>query len=250
MTNSLTFGPNNGYMRLDVWIMANIIQLSTFDFCRRFLNQHVDPCGRQFDQMTQAARSGQANIAEGLARGKTSKETEMKLLDVARASLAELQCDYTFWLMHHNASPWEKQSAESQAILNLKLDIADYGADWAHDACEHIMRQKTHFDQWLKSENDQVVANALLILIARTINALNHLLEAKYSEFEQAGGFTEKMSHDRLEARKQQNVESGAPECPLCGKPMLKRMARKGQNAGNAFWSCSDYPNCRGTRPA
>lgn len=244
-----TFGPNNGYMRLDVWIIANIIQLATFEFCCRFLNPREDPCGRQFDQMTQAARSGQANIAEGLARGKTSRETELKLLDVARASLAELQSDYTFWLMHHNAAPWSKESAEAQAIIELKLEQPLYGTDWTHDSCAHITQQKARFDQWLKSENDQVVANAMLLLIGRCINALNHLLESKYSEFKEQGGFTEKMSQDRLESRKAQSIESNAPECPVCGKPMLRRVARKGQNAGRPFWSCSDYPNCRGTRP-
>lgn len=79
----------HGYYWLNTWILANIIQLSTQDFCRRFLNLQNDPCGRQFDQMTQAARSVTANIAEGTSRHATSRETEMKLTDVARASLAE-----------------------------------------------------------------------------------------------------------------------------------------------------------------
>ena len=99
------FGTTNAYMALDAWILANVVQLATDSFCRRFLMPAVDPCGRQFDQMTQAARSGQANIAEGCARGKTSRETEMKLLDVARASLAELNGDFTFWLMRANNIP-------------------------------------------------------------------------------------------------------------------------------------------------
>ena len=50
------FGTTNSYMSLDAWILANIVQLATFDFCRRFLSPAADPCGRQFDQMTQAAR--------------------------------------------------------------------------------------------------------------------------------------------------------------------------------------------------
>ena len=83
-----------GYYWLDTWILANVIQLATQDFCKAFLNIHNDPCGRQYDQMTQAARSCTANIAEGNSRHYTSRETEMKLTDVARASLSELLNDY------------------------------------------------------------------------------------------------------------------------------------------------------------
>lgn len=85
---------NFGYYWLDSWGLANIIQLSTQDFCIRHLNRNNDPCGRQFDRMTQAARSVPANIAEGNSRHSTSRETEMKLTDVAHASLAELANDY------------------------------------------------------------------------------------------------------------------------------------------------------------
>lgn len=49
-------------------------------------------------------------------------------------------------------------------------------------------------------------------------------------------------------ARTQKNVEQGAPQCPKCGKPMIKRVAKKGINSGHEFWNCSDYPHCMGTR--
>ena len=61
----VNIGSTAGYLWLDSWVMANVIYLSTLSFCRRFLNRTNDPCGRQYDQMTQAARSVQANIAEG-----------------------------------------------------------------------------------------------------------------------------------------------------------------------------------------
>ena len=80
-----------GYFWLDTWVMANVIQLATQDFCTRFLHHANDPCGRLYDQMTQAARSASANNAEGNSRHSTSKETEMKLTDVARASLRTCQ---------------------------------------------------------------------------------------------------------------------------------------------------------------
>ncbi len=90
-----------GYYWLDTWVLANVIQLATQDFCHKFLNRSNDPCGRQYDQMTQAARSAPANIAEGNSRHSTSKETEMRLTDVARATLAELSNDF---LQHVSAS--------------------------------------------------------------------------------------------------------------------------------------------------
>lgn len=239
---------NNSYMRLDAWILANIIQLATFDFCRRFVIGPVDPTGRQFDQMTQAARSVQSNIAEGSARTMTSKEDEMKLLDVARASLAELNGDFTFWLMRLGVAPWERSSPDVAAIFAVRMETPRYGADWTHESCKHILAQKAAFDRWLNSEDDKVVANAILILVLRCIHSLNHLLEHKLEEFKLNGGFREKLSHIRLEERDRQESAT-APTCPMCGKPMRKRLAQRGANAGKAFWSCRDYPACRGTRP-
>ena len=90
---------NGGYRWLDAWNLAAVIQLATQRFCRRYLDRNNDPCGRQFDQMTQAARSGVANIAEGYSRRATSIETELRLYDVAKASLTELAGDYRNWLL-------------------------------------------------------------------------------------------------------------------------------------------------------
>lgn len=39
------------------------------------------------------------------------------------------------------------------------------------------------------------------------------------------------------------------PDCPICGASMVRRVAKKGGNAGEAFWGCSHFPQCRGTRP-
>ena len=104
------FGGTGGYFRMDSWILGNIVELGTQQFCRRFLNRRNDPGGRQYDQMTQAARSGCANNAEGSARHATSTETEMRLTDVARSSLAELSGDYLNWLLQQGKVPWPKNS--------------------------------------------------------------------------------------------------------------------------------------------
>ena len=67
---------------------ADVIYQLTVSFCRRFLPKFGD---RTVDQMVQAARSGKQNIVEGFADGVTSTEMELKLLNVARASLRELR---------------------------------------------------------------------------------------------------------------------------------------------------------------
>lgn len=239
------FGGTGGYFWMDSWVMANIVQLGTQRFCREFLTRRRDPCGRQFDQMTQAARSGCANNAEGSARRATSKETEMKLTDVARASLAELAGDFLNWLMDQEKAPWPKNSTESREIYSIRLDKAAYGEDVVHDACAHILKQKRKFAKWLDSTDDEAMANCLLILIARVINMLNHQLEAQGETFKKEGGFREQLSGIRVDARAKQQ---GAPECPDCGKAMARRQARSGRNAGREFWGCTGYPACRGLR--
>jgi four helix bundle suffix protein len=239
------FGGTGGYFRLDSWLLASIVQLGTQRFCAAFLNRTNDPCGRQYDQMTQAARSGCANNAEGSARRATSKETEMKLTDVARASLAELAGDYINWLLKKGEVPWKKSSPEARTVYGVRLDRPDYSEDVVHDVCRHILAQKQKFAQWLDSDDDVVVANALLILIARVINMLNHQMEAQGETFKQEGGFREKLSTIRHEvaARAEQ-----APECPECSAPMRRRKAKAGQNTGQEFWGCSKYPACKGLR--
>ncbi len=234
------------YYWLDTWVLANVIQLATQDFCNRFLDRKNDPCGRQFDQMTQAARSGQANIAEGNARHSTSRKTEMKLTDVARASLAELASDYQNWLMKMDKVPWSERAEEYVAIRNVKLDSADYEEDIIHNSALHILAQKHKYDKWLLVDDSEIVANCLLILCTRVIRQLRDELANQLEIFREEGGFTEALTTERLAVR--DCVEEAAPLCPKCGKPMRKRMAKSGIHAGQAFWSCTDYPSCKGKR--
>ena len=215
----------------------------------RNLNRTNDPCGRQFDQMTQAARSVPANIAEGNSRHSTSKETEMRLTDVARASLAELANDYVNWLLLHESIPWSVKSEEHKSVSNIPLDKPTYKDDVQHQSGIHILKQKHKFDTWLCSKDSMVEANCILVLCNRLIMMLSKQIENQLTSFREEGGFTEALSAERLAFRAEQNVQSDAPACPKCGKPMIKRVAKKGVNAGKEFWSCSSYPNCDGTRP-
>ncbi len=237
-----------GYFKLDSWVLANIVQLATQCFCRKFLTLRNDPCGRQYDQMTQAARSGTANIAEGSARHYTSTETEMTLTDVARASFQELSGDYLNWLLQKGELPWGKDSVQAREIYALRLSPADYGPDIQRDACARILAERQKFAKWLDSDDSSVRANALLILIARVCNMLNRQLENREDSFREQGGFRENLTRIRLEDRDAAQAAEGAPQCPKCGAPMRKMVAKRGRNAGNAFWSCTKYPDCSGTR--
>ena len=235
------------YYWLDTWVFANVIQLATQDFCIRYLNLTNDPCGRLFDQMVMAARSVPANIAEGSSRHSTSRETEMKLIDVARASLAELSNDYLNWLLRYENTPWSTKSAEFHAVNSVQLDAPDYKDDVLHLSSIHILKQKHKFDNWLNTGDSLVAANCLLILCNRLIMMLRRQIQYLLESFKAEGGFTEGLTAERLSYRQQQSVQANAPVCPLCGKPMIKRVAQKGINSGREFWSCSGFPNCKGT---
>lgn len=240
---------SQSYYWLNSWILANVIQLGTQDFCDRFIDYRMDPGRRLYDQMVMAARCGVANIAEGSARHSTSVETEMKLLDVARASFDELQGDLFNFLLRRRADVWAIGNPDREAIWQMRLDTPQYTNSYLHDAAIHILNQKSKFDRWLNNKNPEIVANALLVLCLRQNKMLQSQIQSQLESFRQTGGFTENMTAERLEARKVQAAEAGAPLCPKCGKPMLRRMQKKGQMQGREFWGCSDYPRCDGLRP-
>lgn len=233
---------------MDTWFLANIIQQATFIYCDRFLNYRNDPKGRQYDQMTQAARSITANVAEGLSRHQTSVETEMKLLDTARASANELHGDYLTAILRHRQAIWSEHDTQTIAITNITFDRPTYTNDIEHNATLHILKQMEYFNPWFDSEDEVVFSNCLIILCRRMIKMMQRLIEKKHADFIVEGGFAENMTKDRLQVIKQQAITDAAPTCPLCGKPMQRRMAKRGRNQGNEFWSCTDYPNCIGTR--
>ena len=244
-----SFSSGGGYRWLDAWALANVIQLATQKFCLRFLTRQIDPCGRQFDQMTQAARSGVANIAEGYARRATSKETELRLYDTAKASLDELAGDYRNWLLLGGRLPWSETDPEERTVYATPLDKASFADDVERNAAAHILAQYAKFARWLDSEDSTVVACALLVLIGRTTLMLSRKLERTHADFVEHGGFAENLTKDRLAARDAAHAAAGdAPVCPKCGKPMRKRVAKRGENAGSEFWSCTGWPECRGTR--
>lgn len=105
--------PHGGYKNLLSYQKAEIVYDATVYFCDRFIGKHT----RTHDQMVQAARSGKQNIVEGSMAAATSKETEIKLTNVARASLEELLADYRDFLRTRGLEEW---SAEHPYALRLR----------------------------------------------------------------------------------------------------------------------------------
>ncbi len=172
----------------------------------------------------------------------------MKLTDVARASLAELANDYFNWLLQHGQTPWSVSAPDFLELKSVQLDKITYTDDVLYQSGLHVLAQKQRFDKWLKSDDSILVARCLIVLCDRLIAMLSKQIDNRLQSFTQEGGFTEALTAERLKFRSEEAVSENAPLCPQCGKPMIKRMAKKGTNSGKPFWSCSDYPNCIGTR--
>ena len=236
----------NGYMRLRSWLLGNILQLGTQSFCRRFLTENIDPCGRLRDQMEMAARTVPANIAEGSSRHQTSYETEMKLLDVARASVSELEGDYLNWIMRFGRTAWSVEDTYYKAIKGIQLDDPQYGSDLLAEVSSHILKLYSQFAPYIETDDHVAAASALIVLCERVKQLLTGQVNRRLEAFKEEGGFTEKMTQERLAAVKVQAQKAGAPRCPVCGGEMRKMMAKKGANAGKEFWGCCNYPNCKG----
>ena len=144
------FDAHGGFRHLHSFTLATIVQLENLRFCRKFLTndpreakeKFYDPKGRQYDQMTQAARSGRQNIIEGSERSATSKDTEMKLTDVARASLSELRGDYEIYILDRGQLPWSVHSPEAKAVNAISLDNPTFQDDRVHESARHALSQR------------------------------------------------------------------------------------------------------------
>jgi restriction system protein len=241
--------PSGGYRTLRSFQVTTIIYDATVAFCERF----IDKRSRTVDQMVQAARSGRQNIAEGSRASATSSQTELRLVNVARASLDELLLDYEDFLRQRGLRQWGKDDRQAQAVRAVgkehRIDQSDQ-ADRAGAAA---------YAPWLNHADPAVVANAVICLIHQANYLLDQQIAALERQFIQEGGYSERLAAARLEQRRTEDRaersdptdradKEALPACPLCGKAMVVRTARKGGRAGSQFWGCSGYPECKGTR--
>jgi restriction system protein len=228
--------PGGGYRRLRSFRVATVIYDGTVDFCKRF----VDSRSRTVDQMVQAARSGRQNIAEGSRAAATSSQTELRLVNVARASLDELLLDYEDFLRQNGFPQWPKDDPRAQLVRRI-------GRRQNEDRTDPIdPSDRSDYATWLNHEQPAVVANALICLIHQANYLLDRQIRALERRFIEDGGYSEQLAAARIKRRRQS--DNRGPVCPCCGEPMVLRTARKGEYAGSFFWGCSTYPNCKGIR--
>jgi len=183
MQNSIYANPGN-YRPLIVFQKAEAIYDITCYFCRNYLRRG----DRTIDQMEQAARSGKQNIVEGSAASATSKEMEIKLKNVAKASSLELLTDYEDYLRTRELRQWETDSRELTAMRNLG---------------------KTHNDsafymELVKTRPPETIANMAICLIKQNDYLMFKMLKKLEEDFLKEGGFRERLTSMRLNERKNQ----------------------------------------------
>ena len=241
--------PHGGYEHLRSYKVAEAVYDATVVFCDRFIEKR----SRTHDQMVQAARSGVRNISEGSGAAATSRKSEMKLTNVARASLNdELLKDYKSFLMQRGLRVWHKDSPEALAMRErLKHDTAP---DLPPAQAGKVrLTGLAGLSDFVGKAEPELAANAMLCAVNQAAFLLKRQLESQSREFLEKGGFTENLHAARVKARqsdksdKSDSSDQESPACPACGKPMRRRTARKGPNAGQDFWGCTGYPDCRGS---
>lgn len=175
--------PHGGYRSLLTFQKAEIIYDGTVFFCR----QHLPRFDRTIDQMVQAARSGKQNIAEASMASGTSKEMEIKLTNVARASLEELVLDYEDFMRTHNIPTWERTHPYSKRFDQLnRTPNANYQT----------------FKKAIENPDLQIVTNVLRSLINVTTYLLRKQITTLEKQFLTDGGFKEKMYKARINYKK------------------------------------------------
>lgn len=249
-----TLRPHGGYRRLRSFQVTEIIYDGTVAFCDRF----VDKRSRTHDQMVQAARSGRQNIAEGSRASATSSQTELRLVNVARASLDELLLDFEDFLRQRRLRQWDKNDPEARAVraVGTSRDRTDQSDQT--DPTDH----RKAYARWLEHPDPAVIANALICLIHQANYLLDRQIHGLERQFVEGGGYSERLAAARLEKRRREGGGSDqtdrsdrtdrtvkSPSCAVCGKAMVLRTARKGPKAGSQFWGCSGYPECKVTIP-
>jgi len=247
---------SGGYRKLRTFQTSTIIYDATVWFCEKF----VDRRSRTTDQMVQAARSGRQNIAEGSRAAATSSQTELRLVNVARASLEELLLDYEDFLRHRRLPQWEPDSPEASAVRSVPRKFRQKQQDRTDQTDLTDLSDQERwalYSRWLDNDDAAIRANALICLINQTNYLLDKQIIALEAQFIGEGGYSEQLAAARMAERSRKkhapadpsdrtDPTDHIPDCPQCGKPMVLRTARKGKNQGHSFWGCSGYPDCKG----
>lgn len=181
--NSKGFIPlHGGYKNLITYQKSEIIYDGTIYFTKRFFNKY----DRTIDQMVQAARSGKQNIVEASMASGTSKEMEIKLTNVARASLEELKIDFQDFLRTNKLAIWDKEHRLVARLRELnKIPNANYEI----------------FKKGIENESPEICANVMIGLIIVVSYLLNNQIKSLEAAFIKEGGLKERMTKVRIEQR-------------------------------------------------
>lgn len=167
------------YRSLIVYKKAECIYDLTYHFAHRFLNRG----DRTVDQMIQAARSGKQNIIEGSAASKTSRETEIKLFNVAKASLDELLADYEDYMRVRNLNAWSEIKQKE-----------------VREFCKNH-NESSLYREVAPQRDDETLANLAITMIHQELYLLMRLIERAKKDFLEHGGIREEMTRARLAYR-------------------------------------------------
>ena len=201
---------HGGYRKLKGFQVAQL----AYDVTVRFVEAYVDRFSRTRDQMVQAARSGVQNIAEGSLASATSKKTELKLTQVARASLEELKLDYEDFLRQRKLVQWERENPLRQELIDRRCKTADEVAAWVAEVARR--GGPSGLDGPGESKQNQTVstkstlftkvypelsANAVLVLLSVACSLLERQVARLAEDFENEGGFSERLYRVRSKKR-------------------------------------------------
>ncbi len=174
--------PRGDYQTLLSFQKAEVV----YDITHRFAHKYLSRGDRTVDQMIQSARSGKQNILEGSKAAQTSKETEIKLTNVGRASLEELLADYRDYLRVRDHAIWDKDSKEALFVRRLG-------------------RKTPHtfelYREFVETRPPEVIANIAICLIHQTNYLLDQQLKRLEQDFLKGGGLRERMTRARLARR-------------------------------------------------
>lgn len=186
---------HGGYRNLKSFQVAQL----AYDLTIRFCDRYIEKRSRTHDQMVQAARSGVQNIAEGSKASGTSKKMELKLTNVARASLEELRLDYEDFLRHRELALWERDDPRRANLIARRCTTADAVAQWVREVHDGLNgpdgrhRQNSASTPSTPPTYPEIAANAALTLIAVACSLLDRQIAAQATAFETEGGFTERL---------------------------------------------------------
>jgi four helix bundle suffix protein len=216
MNNTPLIPKHGGYRKLKSFQVAQLV----YDVTVRFCDKYIDRRSRTHDQMVQAARSGVQNIAEGSQASSTSRKTEMKLTNVARASLEELRLDYEDFLRQRGLIKWEPNDPRRAELVRRRPANADAVAQWALDMQREAQKKSgqsglsgqggqkkissskksTPSPKSMSSTNPtetnsipEIAANGVLVLINVAATLLDRQIASLAKLFIEEGGFTERL---------------------------------------------------------